>query len=271
MLDPVTSAVRQTWLESAGLHQEGTTDHDEVVAETGTGLERARRGRPMIEIGAMAPRATLAEYVVRIIREKTASGEFRPGEHLRESELAAALGVSRGPVREALAILEADGQVEIRRHRGAFISILTQRDVEEVHTLRAAIEALAAERAVTRLTSAHLAEMDRLLESMKVMSGSVAPQEAVFLDLAFHDVIYDAADHARLSRVWTSIRAQVSFFLHTRNLNFPDFPTVGFPEHHELRTVLSQGDPAAARSAVEKHMTGSYSRLKQLELPPGDG
>lgn len=255
----------------ANAQREGRSNHDDVVAEIGTSPEPARRGRQVIEIGPIAPRATLADYVVRIIREKTASGEFRPGDHLRETDLAAALGVSRGPVREALAILEADGQVEIRRHRGAFISILTQRDVDEVHSLRAAIEALAAERAATRITGAHLAEMDRLLAEMKVISGSVAPQAAVFLDLAFHDVIYAAADHARLSRVWTSIRAQVSFFLHTRNLNFPDFPTVGFPEHHELRTVLSQGDPTAARSAVEKHMIGSYAMLKQLDLPPGDG
>ncbi|WP_298461064.1 GntR family transcriptional regulator [uncultured Cellulomonas sp.] len=223
----------------------------------------------MIPLGASAPRATLADYVVQVIREKTATGELRPGEHLREAELATALGVSRGPVREALAILEAEGQVEIRRHRGAFVSVLTQRDVEEVHSLRAAVETLAAERAVTRLSPAHLAEMDRILQAMKVTPGSVEPQEAVRLDLAFHDVIYDAADHARLRRVWTSIRSQVAFFLHTRNVNFPDFPTVGFPEHHELRTVLSGGDAQAARSAVEKHMTGSYSRLRQLQLPAG--
>ena len=89
------------------------------------------------------------------------------------------------------------------------------------------------------------------------------------MDLQFHDIIYSSCEHQRVQRVWTSIRSQVSFFLHTRNLNFPDFPTVGYPEHHELRTVLSQGDPVAARVAVEKHMTGAYSRLRQLELPPG--
>lgn len=223
----------------------------------------------MMPLSASPPRTSLADYVVGVIREKTATGELRPGQHLREAELAAALGVSRGPVREALALLESEGQVEIRRHRGAFVSVLTQQDVEEVHSLRAAIEALAAERAVTRLTSSHLAEMDRVLEAMKGTSGSVAPQEAVRLDLAFHDVLYDAADHARLLRVWTSIRSQVSFFLHTRNVNFPDFPTVGYPEHQELRTVLSSGDAAQARIAVEKHMTGSYSRLSQLGLPRG--
>ncbi|WP_043349045.1 GntR family transcriptional regulator [Beutenbergia cavernae] len=216
---------------------------------------------------AAPPRTSLGEYVVRELRERIATGELRPGEHLRETELAAALNVSRGPVREAFAILEAEGQVEIRRHRGAFVSVLTRRDVEEVHTLRTAMEALAAERAATRLTPAHFAEMDRVLEAMKGTSGSVAPQEAVALDLAFHDVIYDAADHARLQRVWTSLRSQVSFFLHTRNVNFPDFPTVGFSEHFELREALAGGDPAVARAAAEKHMTGAYSRLSQLELP----
>ncbi|GAA4428440.1 GntR family transcriptional regulator [Georgenia halophila] len=223
--------------------------------------------RPTTSLETIPPRTTLSDYVVRILRDKMARGELRPGQHLREAELATALDVSRGPVREALALLEAEGQVEIRRHRGAFVSVLTQQDVEEVHTLRAAIEALAGERAATRLTSGHLAEMDRVLEAMKMTSGSVEPQEAVRLDLAFHDVIYDAADHVRLLRVWTSIRSQVSFFLHTRNINFPDFPTVGYPEHHELRMVLSEGDPQAARAAVEKHMSGAYSRLRQLELP----
>ncbi|SEE78324.1 GntR family transcriptional regulator [Ruania alba] len=218
-------------------------------------------------LGTIGPRTSLSEHVVQILREKMASGELAPGARLREAEIAEALDVSRGPVREALALLEAEGQVEIKRHRGAFVSILTQRDVDEVHTLRTAVETLAGERAATRLTAAHLAELDRVLEEMKSTSGAVQPEEAVALDLAFHDVIYDAADHVRLLRVWTSIRSQVAFFLHTRNINFPDFPTVGYPEHKELRDILASGDPAAAREAVADHMRGAYSRLRQLELP----
>lgn len=218
-------------------------------------------------LGTIGPRTSLSEHVVRILREKMANGELPPGSRLREAEIAESLDVSRGPVREALALLEAEGQVEIKRHRGAFVSILTQRDVEEVHTLRTAVETLAGERAATRLTPDHLAELDRVLEQMKDTSGSVQPEEAVALDLAFHDVIYDAADHARLHRVWTSLRSQVAFFLITRNINFPDFPTVGYPEHKELRDILASGDPEAACAAVADHMRGAYSRLRQLELP----
>lgn len=217
------------------------------------------------------PRTSLADYVVAILRDRLASGELSPGQHLRETELASELDVSRGPVREALALLEAEGLVEIRRHRGAFVSTLTSEDVDEVHTLREAVEALAAERAATRIGPGHIAELDRILEAMTVTSGSVAPQEAVRLDLAFHDVIYDAADHVRLRRVWTSIRSQVSFFLFTRNVMFPDFPTVGYPEHKELRDALCGGDPALAREAAAEHLRGAYTRLSQLELPTRSG
>lgn len=213
------------------------------------------------------PRTSLADYVLQVLRERIATGQLAPGEHLRETELADELDVSRGPVREALAMLEAEGNIEIRRHRGAFVSILTKEDVEEVHTLREAIEVLAAQRAATRLAPDHEAEMRRILAAMEVTSGSVAPQEAVSLDLAFHDVMYDASDHLRLSRVWISIRSQVSFFLYTRNVNFPDFPTVGFAEHEELRAALCSGDPARAGAAAAEHLRGAYTRLSQLDLP----
>jgi DNA-binding GntR family transcriptional regulator len=213
------------------------------------------------------PRTSLADYVVEILRERIATGELAPGAHLRETELAEGLDVSRGPVREALAMLEAEGTIEIRRHRGAFVSILTKEDVEEVHTLREAIEVLAARRAADRITVDQVAQLDDILEVMKVTSGAVEPQEAVRLDLAFHDVIYEASDHVRLRRVWTSIRSQVSFFLYTRNVNFPDFPTVGFPEHNELRDALCSGDPGLAGAAAGEHLRGAYTRLSQLDLP----
>lgn len=213
------------------------------------------------------PRTSLTDYVLEVLRERLATGVLQPGDHLAEPELAEDLQVSRGPVREALLRLQAEGQIEIRRHKGAFVSVLTIQDVEEVHTLREAIEGLAAERAATRITAEHIARLEQILEAMKVTSGSVEPEEAVRLDLSFHDVLYDAADHVRLRRAWQSIRSQVSFFLYTRNINFPDFPTVGFPEHNELYEALCSGDPARARAAAADHLSGAYARLSQLELP----
>lgn len=209
----------------------------------------------------------LGQLVVNLLRELIVTGQFKPGAHLKEAELAAALRVSRGPVREALAQLEGEGHVELRRHRGAFVSTLTAVDVEEVYTLRAAIERLAAERACLRMGEAEFAEMDSVLQQMKAAKGAIAPEDAVRLDLQFHDIVYAACDHQRVQRVWSSIRSQVSFFLHARNLNFPDFPLIGYPDHLKLRTALSLADPEVARQAVDTHLSGAYERLKRLDLP----
>jgi len=223
----------------------------------------------LIPDGLLLPQPSqpsLSDGVLTILRQMIATGQFTPGQHLKEAELAAALNVSRGPVREALTQLEAEGQVELRRHRGAFVSTLTRVDVEEVHTLRTAIERLAGERACVRMGRVEFAAMDEVLKQMKGATGTVSPEEAVRLDLEFHDILYAACDHQRVQRVWTSIRSQVSFFLHTRNVNFPDFTQVGHPEHLELRNALSLADPQAARDAVEKHLSGAYERLKKLDL-----
>jgi DNA-binding GntR family transcriptional regulator len=209
----------------------------------------------------------LSEVVVQVLRDMISQGHFKPGQHLKEAELAAALKVSRGPVREALTQLEAEGHVELRRHRGAFVSQLTRVDVEEVHTLRAAIERLAAERACTRMGEAEFAAMDAVLAEMLAAGSDVKPEDVVRMDLQFHDIIYAACEHQRVQRVWTSIRSQVSFFLHTRNVAFPDFAAVGHSEHLELRNALSLADPAAARDAVDQHLSGAYERLKKVDLP----
>ncbi len=228
----------------------------------------------MIPNGLMLPQPaqpSLSNMVVKVLREMISQGHFQPGQHLKETELATALNVSRGPIREALTQLESEGHVELRRHRGAFVSRLTRVDVEEVHSLRAAIERLAAERACVRMGPAEFAAMDAVLAEMDAADADVKPEEVVRLDLQFHDIIYAACDHQRVQRVWTSIRSQVSFFLHTRNVAFPDFAAVGYPEHLQLRNALALADPAAARDAVDEHLSGAYERLKKLDLPAKPG
>ncbi len=226
----------------------------------------------LIPDGMTLPTATqpsLSDGVLKILRDMISTGQLAPGMHLKEAELALALGVSRGPIREAFTRLQAEGQVELRRHRGAFVSQLTRVDVEELHSLRTVIEGLAAERACTRMTPADFVAMDDVLARMKDASPTIPPEEAVRLDLAFHDLIYAAAQHQRLHRVWTSIRSGVSFLLHTRNVHFPDFVQVGHREHQVVRDALSGGDPALARAAAEHHIVCAYERLALLPLPEG--
>ncbi len=225
------------------------------------------------ELSRGVPSAALSKTVTDALREMIVRGGLEPDQHLKEADIATALGVSRGPVREAFVQLEAEGFIELRRHRGAFVVSLTHHDIEEVHSLRLVLERLAIQRAATRITDAQLAELDTVLARMKRIRKSYTAEEVVDLDLAFHDIVFEAADHQRLRRSWDFVRSQVAFFLHTRNVQFRDFLDVGYAEHKELRDILSAGDETMAAAAIEGHVTGSYERLMSLhpELDAGAG
>jgi DNA-binding GntR family transcriptional regulator len=212
-------------------------------------------------------RITLGEAVLAALHDMIAAGNFQPGEHLKEADLALALNVSRGPVRDAFTQLASEGHIVLRPHRGAFMTVLSRTDVEEVHSLRLAIEQLAAQLACVRMGAEEFAVMDAVLGEMEAISGDVEPRDAVRLDLRFHDLIYQYSGHQRVQRVWSSLRSQVSFFLHTRNVHYPDFIDVGHSEHLELRNALSVRNPDVARAAISKHLAGAYERLKKLPLP----
>src|SRR5690606_36979494 len=93
------------------------------------------------------------------LRTAILSGHFEPGAQLREAHLAQFLGVSRGPVREALVRLEREGIVVIRRNRGAFVAQLSRKDLDEVYTLRVVIERFALERAIAFVDDALLSDI----------------------------------------------------------------------------------------------------------------
>src|SRR6266571_1852144 len=86
------------------------------------------------------PKRNLADAVTERMRDAILNGSFKPGQPLREEQLASMLDLSRGPVREALIRLEREGLVQVRRHRGAIVAQLSRTDVEEVYGLRLALE-----------------------------------------------------------------------------------------------------------------------------------
>ncbi|MHA6625030.1 GntR family transcriptional regulator [Pseudonocardia sichuanensis] len=217
------------------------------------------------------PSPALSATVVPAIRQMITAGILPQGAHLREAELATALGMSRGPVREALVELAREGLVVLRRHRGAQVITLTTEDAEEVYTLRLALERLAVERACSRLADADLADLDATLERMRHLAGDYSPDLAVELDLAFHDVLVRAAGHGRLERSWQQIRSQIAMFLRDRHLARRDFHEIAHPEHRAVRDIVAAGDTAAAAAAIETHLMGAYDRLVEARTEPGTG
>ncbi|MFC0675895.1 GntR family transcriptional regulator [Brachybacterium hainanense] len=212
--------------------------------------------------GMSAPPA-LSTLIADRLREMITSGGIAPGERLKEVELADSMDVSRGPVREAISLLTLEGLVETQRHRGARVITLDYADIEEIYSLRLAIERLAMQRCAERIDAAVLARMDDVISRMRSLPPTSTGDEHVRLDLEFHDLVYDAADHSRLHRTWHMLRSQVAMFL-TARTDRSEFRSKLHEEHQEMRDILATGDAAAAQQAIEKHIGWTLRQIRKM-------
>jgi DNA-binding GntR family transcriptional regulator len=201
----------------------------------------------------------LAEEVADRIREAVFAGSYPPGRQLRETELSTALDVSRGPVREALRLLEREGLVHCSWHRGATVTTLSPRDVSELDSLRAVLEELAVREVVTRATDDDFAAIDKAADAMR---RALDPHEMVYCDIVFHDAVFAASRHQRLIEAWAGIRRQVHLFLLTRIGRSAEGYLDRVPaEHRELAAVLRTRDAASAVPLFAAHRRAAFDVL----------
>ncbi len=172
------------------------------------------------------------------------------------------MGVSRGPIREALTQLEREGLIVIRRNRGTFVAQLSREDLEEVYTLRDAIERLAVQRATRLADEATLDELQAIVDAIAAaLTRGINEQEAAELDIQFHDLIYRAANHRRLYECWKNLRPQIHIVLLNRNVAAADFREYIFSSHQAIADALRQRDEDQAIALIADHLRGSYERI----------
>jgi len=151
---------------------------------------------------------SLREQVYQRLRAAILSGELAPGAPVIEAEIAAKLGASRTPVREALRRLETEGMLEPRGARGSVVRELKRDEVECIFEIREALETLAARRASRRMNDRDLTEFARIVEHMQKSVDD--PREMERLDTRFHDRILALAEGQRLKRMLGDLRADIS-------------------------------------------------------------
>jgi DNA-binding GntR family transcriptional regulator len=204
------------------------------------------------------------------LRDAILGGHFQPGAQLREAHLAQFLGVSRGPVREALFRLEREGIVVIRRNRGAFVAQLSRQDLDEVYTLRVVLERFALERTVEFAGETLIKDFLETVEAMQAAtSQEVTEQEAAELDLRFHDLIYQGSNHRRLLDSWGNLRPQIHVLLLNRNVAHRDFREQLVASHRALLNAIVDGDRERALVLLDEHLHGSYQRVSAMHAADG--
>jgi len=220
--------------------------------------------KDLSEILSPPEKRSLADEVTASIREAILRGQLAPGERLREESLAKSLSVSRATVRAAMPQLQREGLVLVRRNFGTFVAHLSQKDLDEVYSLRLVIERLAVQLAIRKADAACLAELQAVIRQMAAQSvNSITEPQAAELDLRFHENIYLAADHRRLIEVWSSLRPQIHILLLTRNVVNSDFREGLVKGHQLILDAIVNKDEPLALSLSGDHLKASYERVSR--------
>ncbi|MBI3970611.1 MAG: GntR family transcriptional regulator [Chloroflexi bacterium] len=234
--------------------------------DTGRTGRRARRADGL-------ERDLLRERARAGIREAIASGELKPGDQIVEAAIAARIGVSRSPVREALRELEQHGLVESLPNRGTFVAALTAEDVEEIVLLRGALEGLAARLAADRMGRRDLRALEEIVERMAYHTGLGPQEESAFTedDAEFHSTLVRLSGHRRLQRLWLALDPLIWLLTvnDARESGRRDRDAMA-REHRELLDTLAAGDPEAAQRAVWEHIVRRLPALP-VQWPPASG
>ena len=195
-------------------------------------------------------RLTTSEAVARQLRAEIQRSVITSGTRLRQGEVATRFGVSTTPVREAFALLQADGLVRIDAHRGAVVSSPSADDVRESYQIREVLEMLAISSAIPNFTLESLTELQRLIDEMRQTKDT---ELWIELNNQFHLRTYEPAGKPQLLTMIESLRESSAVYIHLYvSLEFPE-PVID-DEHQAILDACKKGDAKAARAAVRRHL-----------------
>lgn len=205
----------------------------------------------MNDIEALARPQSLRDRIHDRLRSAILSGELAPGTPVIEAELAARLGASRTPVREALRRLESEGLLEPRGLRGTVVRELKDEDVTCIFEIREALESLAARRATRRMDPETLAELRAIVGRMK--NAVDDPNEMERLDTAFHDRILATAEGERLHRMLMDLREEIVTWRFL-SLSTAERRAASVDEHAAILRAIETGDEDVVAEVTEAHI-----------------
>jgi DNA-binding GntR family transcriptional regulator len=207
-----------------------------------------------VSLGRIAQRTTPTS-VAHVLRNAILDGRLKPGSQLRETHLAADLGVSRAPLREALGILVDEGLVDKIPYRGAFVAEVSAEDIAEIASLRKRLEPYAIELALPRLTGSAHAKVTKALEDMTAGADNNDPTATIDAHMGFHRAFYELSGHKLLLDLWRSWETQLQLFFSADHQSFADLHDV-VAEHYRLLEIIDSGDLDAITAEIDRHVHG---------------
>ena len=215
---------------------------------------------PLRSLGSIEMQ-TRRELIHARLREAISSGGLAPGTHLAEVELSDALGVSRGTLREALRQLQQEGLLTSDARGRLSVRVVTEREVEEIFTVRHALESLALEMLCAREDRAAPASgLRQALDALRATEGDFTAQ--LDADLAFHERLCELSGNTTLLHSWRSVsglsRAAITAAGAQTALH-----NMAYERHAPIVGFVESGDAAGGREFLRTHMREAAARIEQ--------
>lgn len=210
-------------------------------------------------IGTLVQESTPA-IIAGKLRHAIGYGELTPGTRLGEADLAQKLGVSRGPLREAMQRLTQEGLLTSIRNRGLFVATLGEDDVRDIYFARTAVEMAA----LTRVMAGdHVSSAERLMEPVAEMDRATAKRDAAGVgeaDISFHEVLVELARSPRLSQMHATLLTQTRMCITALQETYPE-PDSRVAEHTEIAETVRDGKTGVVHGLLQAHMDDAVTRL----------
>jgi DNA-binding GntR family transcriptional regulator len=208
--------------------------------------------------------ARAADVAYEAIRQRILDGTYETGFHLKEEVIAATVGASRTPVREALRRLNSEGLVDFVAHQGMFVANWAAEDLDEIFGLRALLESYGCRLAARRIDDAGLDRLEELANEMSRLhdeQGAEASDEIARLNNEFHQILIESSGNRRLASM---VRHIVAVPLVYRTFHRYDEQALNrsLAGHHELVVAMRERDPDWAASVMRSHILAARASLR---------
>jgi DNA-binding GntR family transcriptional regulator len=211
---------------------------------------------------------TLWQRVHDHLREEIVASRLPPGTELQEVALSQELGVSRGPIREALGRLAAEGLVTVRPRRGAVVRALSANEFLEAYQVREALEVMAVRLAVPRLSTEDVAAIQGLIDEMETRAEADDTEGFFETNTAFHLTFFDVAGNRMLAELYQKLRGQIDRH-RPLSLELRGNLQRSITEHKAILRAAKAGDVERAVHLVSEHIRVPQIRLRAEEQADG--
>jgi DNA-binding GntR family transcriptional regulator len=203
----------------------------------------------------------LSDDAVKLLRKMILNGMLKPGERVNQVHLATRMNISRGPLREALRMLQKEGLVIHENNRGTFVTTLSEEDAWEIYTMRALLESKAAEIAINYMTEQEFDRLRSILEDLKQSTLENDLEKMMQCDMEFHHTIVRASRHQRLLQSHEQLSVQLGAMFLTMSNKVPVRVQKAIENHEILIEALKSEDPERVKTAFSDHYMNALKDL----------